>query len=286
MGTRMSNGPAVPAPEIGPLPPVSHSSHRGILLGSACGLAVFTAAACLATVLQPGTDIPLIKAMNGHVGHSALLDHVMHHLTVDQLLQGVAFIALFWFLWFATDDADERARLLVGLAAASCAGILSRILQLALPTHPRPLHTASLGFVIPAGVDPDTLNHYNSFPSDHGALFFALAIVIWRSRPWLGLGALAWAVVVDVPRVYEGYHWPSDILGALGLSLLTVSLFQNQWLHALARRLVAVEPVRRAWFYLLAFLVTYQIATLFDDIRQIGRAFASIALHHDPFAGA
>jgi hypothetical protein len=34
------------------------------------------------------------------------------------------------------------------------------------------------------------------------------------------------------------------------------------------------------------FVLTYQIATLFDDIREIGRGFASVFLHHDPFTGA
>jgi hypothetical protein len=36
---------------------------------------------------------------------------------------------------------------------------------------------------------------------------------------------------------------------------------------------------------MFAFLASYQIATLFDDIRQIGRGFASVVLHHDPFGG-
>jgi hypothetical protein len=35
----------------------------------------------------------------------------------------------------------------------------------------------------------------------------------------------------------------------------------------------------------LTFVITYQVATLFDDVRQIGRGFASVLLHHDPFGG-
>jgi hypothetical protein len=45
---------------------------------------------------------------------------------------------------------SARARLLAGLAAAACAGFLSRVLQLVLPTHPRPLYTETLGFVMPS----------------------------------------------------------------------------------------------------------------------------------------
>jgi hypothetical protein len=34
----------------------------------------------------------------------------------------------------------------------------------------------------------------------------------------------------------------------------------------------------------LAFLLIYQIATLFDDAREIGRGFASAAFHRDIFS--
>lgn len=274
MGSGTSNDARVSAPVIGQVPHVPYTSRRSILLGVAGGLAIFTAAALVAMLRQEAWEFPLLKAMNAIAGHSALLDRLVQSLTVNQLPQGVALIALLWYLWFETNDIDDRARLLGGLVAAVCAGFLSRVLQLGLPTHLRPLHTEALGFVLPAGVEPQTLNHFNAFPSDHGAVFFTLAIVIWRTRPWLGLAAFAWAVIVDFARVYEGYHWPSDIVGAFGLSLLVASAFQNPWVHRLASRTVALEQIWRPWFYMLAFLVTYQIATLFDDIRQIGHGIA------------
>ncbi len=102
-----------------------------------------------------------------------------------------------------------------------------------------------------------------------------MAIVVWRTWPWLGLAAFTWAAIVDLARVYEGFHWPTDIVGAFGLALMVVSAFRGPWFHRLARRLVSLEQIGRPWFYMLAFLVTYQVATLFDDIRQIGRGIAS-----------
>ena len=281
-----SNGPSVTAHSIGALPEEGGLSPRGISLGIACGLAIFMIAAFVATLRQQGWEFPLIRGINSLAGHSALLDRLAQSLTVDQSLQGGAFVALLWFLWFATDATDKRAWLLSGLAAAACAGFLSRLLQLALPTHPRPLHTLALGFVMPAGVEPATLNHFNSFPSDHGAVFFTLAFVIWRLRPWLGFGAFVWAIIVDMARVYEGYHYPSDILGSIGLSLIAVTVFRNVTAHHLACRVVDLEKLQRPWFYLMEFIISYQVATLFDDIRQIGRGFAFVVLHHDPFPGS
>ena len=281
MGTRLSNEPSASAPAI---TPAGHPSQRSIQVGLVFGICLFALAAYIGTVRQESWEFPVLSAVNSIAGHSMLLDHGMHTLTSRDLLQGVVFIALFCYLWFLPDGTD-RSALLVGLAAAATAGFASRLLQLALPTHLRPLHTAALGFVMPAGVDPSVLNHFNSFPSDHGAVYFTLAIVIWRARPPLGIAAFFWAIVIDLARVYEGYHWPSDVLASVGLSLLMLGLFQSSWVYQLAGRIVAFEQTRRASFYLVAFVIIYQIATLFDDVRQIGRGFASVVLHHDPFVG-
>ena len=55
-------------------------------------------------------------------------------------------------------------------------------------------------------------------------------------------------------------------------------LFKQRTVHRLACRVVAVEQIHRSWFYLTAFLLTYQVATLFDDIRLIGRGLFSVVL--------
>jgi undecaprenyl-diphosphatase len=127
------------------------------------------------------------------------------------------------------------------------------------------------------------LNHFDAFPSDHGAVLFGLDFVIYRLRPKLGVAAVVWATMVNVGRIYEGYHYPSDVVGSIGLALIVVSMFDNRWFAYLAQRLLVLERTWRPTFYLLAFLVTYQIATLFDDVREIGRGFAHVVLHHEPF---
>jgi membrane-associated phospholipid phosphatase len=266
-------------------PKVDLAASLAAPLPLAIGGALFMSCAAIAAMRQREWEYPVIQAMNAYADHSALFDRLMHALTTRDLLQGVIFVSLLWYLWFSTAEAANRARLITGTMAAACSGIVSRILQLVLPTHLRPLHTQALGFVLPVGVTPDTLNHFNSFPSDHGAVFFALSFVIYRERRALGLAAFAWATVLDVARIYEGYHFPSDIVGSIGLGVIIVSLFDSHRIHQMACRVIAWEHVRRAPFYLLAFLLTYQIATLFDDAREIGRGFASAAFHRDAFGG-
>jgi len=262
----------------------AHHRIRAFVSPSLIATAVLlTGSALIAEHRQQEWEFPVIRAVNAYAHHSMLLDRTMHALTARDLLQGVPFLALIWFLWFTGEDTSTRARLLVGTFAASFAGVISRIVQLGLPTHLRPLHEAQLGFVLPFGVEPDALNHFNSFPSDHGAVFFTLCAVIWQIRPGLGIAAFVWATLIDLARVYEGYHFPSDITGSIGLGLLVLWGLNGVHTSPLVSRAVALEQSRRPWFYMLAFVFTYQVATLFDDVREIGRGLAAVLLHHDVF---
>jgi undecaprenyl-diphosphatase len=274
---------SIATPRIRPLAPDAGLFPISALASICFGIAILLASALIAALQQSVWDYPVIWALNRFARYSVLLDRTVHALTTRDLLQGVVFIAMMWYLWFTATDVDIRARLLTGLFAASSAGVLSRLLQLALPTHLRPLHMPALSFTLPFGVEPDALNHFNSFPSDHGAAFFALALVIFRERAMLGVAAFLWAGIIDLARVYDGFHFPSDLVGSIGLALIVVTLFQNRWFNRLAFQAIAFERSHAQWFYMLAFLTTYQIATLFDDIREIGRGFASVVLHHDPF---
>ena len=51
-------------------------------------------------------------------------------------------------------------------------------------------------------------------------------------------------------------------------------------------RLMEAERTWRPWFYMTAFVFSSMVATLFDDIRQIGRGLAAVLLHHDVFGGS
>jgi undecaprenyl-diphosphatase len=255
------------------------------VLNLAVGAVVLLVSGFIAAQRHREWDYPAIWAMNSYANRSAVLDYLAQALTARDLLQGAAFISLIWFLWFSTSESEIRARLMNGTIAASCAGIVSRGLQLVLPTHLRPLHSPAVGFVLPRGVEPGMLNHYNSFPSDHGALFFALSLVIYRSRPRLGLMAFVWAVLLAIARIYEGYHFPSDVVGSMGLALIVMTLFNHHWFHRVAYQVVTWGHKSPACFYLLAFLLTYQTATLFADVRELGRGFAFVISHHDVFGG-
>ena len=85
------------------------------------------------------------------------------------------------------------------------------------------MHDPALHLTLPYAVDPDTLAHWSSFPSDHAVLFGALATgLFWISKP---AGLLAWFwtfVVVLLPRLFLGLHFLSDIYGGLVFGMLII----------------------------------------------------------------
>ena len=265
--------------------PLLGSIAVGSALAVALPTALLLASALTGIFWQQQTDYPIVGFLNTFARRFQLFDHAMHTVTTLVLLQGALLVALIWYLWFAHPDVALRGRLVAGTLAASLAGAASRVLQLVLPSHFRPMHTPELHFELPIGVEPNALNHFYSFPSDHGVLFFGLSAVIYRLNPKLGIAAFVWATIIDLARIYEGYHFPSDIIGALGFGLLMAYLAQTRPVHRLACRVLTLERNYRPAFYMVAFLATYQIATLFDDVRVMGAGFASAMLHHGPFIG-
>jgi undecaprenyl-diphosphatase len=220
-------------------------------------------------IVQNHFDSTSLLFLNRFVGKSRLLDGSVELISGTFILNGVLFVALLWFIWFKDKREESRIRLFMGSVAAVLAGFLSRLLQLSLPFHVRPLYNADLKLTWPIGVESGTLNHWNCFPSDHAALFFGLAALIWISDRRLGVFALFWAAITSSTRVYLGFHYPTDILGGAVLGILMVIFFQRLPSPRVVYRLLDWERCASASFYAVAFIASYQAGTLFNDVREI-----------------
>lgn len=221
-------------------------------------------------------DFTIVLFLNKFVGKSRLLDGSVELFSDTSILHGVIFVALLWLIWFKDKREESRIRLLMGGAAAVLAVLLSRLLQLALPFHARPLYNPDLQLTWPIGVEWGTLNHWNSFPSDHAAFYFALATLIWISDRRLGVYAFFWAAITSSTRIYLGYHYPTDILGGVAVGIFMVVLFQKLPLPRVVYRLLDWERYASPSFYAVAYIVSYQAGTLFADVRAIGHLIAQL----------
>lgn len=220
-------------------------------------------------------DCLLLLFVNRSAGHDPLLDSLLFNVADSTILQGGVFVAFYWWLWF--DGRTRRREVVVGLLGGVVAVLVSRALQVGLPFHPRPLHMPGLGLHVPLGVDPTTLNTFSSFPSDHAVLFFALAVPLWARSRRLGVAAMVWTlVVICLPRVYLGYHWPSDVIGGAVVGVaLAVVLRPVLLASRLPDRITRFETTHPAAFYATSCLVTLELAVMFYDLRH----FAINAMH-------
>jgi undecaprenyl-diphosphatase len=191
-----------------------------------------------------------------------------------ELLKGGLVVAVLCALWMTSRGPvaarELRSRVVMTVAAGFAALFVSRVLALALPFRARPFDYAG---GTPAFA-PRALESWSAFPSDHAALFFALAVGILVMSRVLGLLALVHAVaVVSVPRIVLGLHHPTDILAgaAIGAACAFVATRPALWQRCAPPVLAWSEGRHAPSFGALAFLLLFETATLFDSVRNAAK---------------
>jgi undecaprenyl-diphosphatase len=207
---------------------------------------------------------------------NGVINHAIRIASEATVLTGGLLVALVWGCWFNDSTKAARERLLLGFGAVLITAVLSRLLQVSLPIRLRPLHDVASGFLPLPGIDPALAHHWGSFPSDHAALFFALVTVVWQRSRWLGPLALVTALYGVLPRIYIGLHYFSDVTAGALLGVAVVLLFERFGPRTWARRGVGWEQRWPGLFYGAAFLASLEVATLFEDIRQVGRGIPAV----------
>jgi undecaprenyl-diphosphatase len=233
-------------------------------------LILFVAMAAVSILQFTGFDYGIIRVLNSVSGRSAILDYGMSGFTLE-MFSSLLLVCLIWWAWFGTDHLERRSALLVGVVMSFVGGILSRGLQLTLPTHVRPLFVPALHFQAPLSVNPAVLNSWNSFPSDHAAVFFGLAATLLLVNRTIGWVAVALAIWLNFVRIYLGFHFPTDVIGGAMLGIFFVMLTQPLRFSKPLRWIMSFESSRKPLFYAGWFYFCFGVATLFNDYRGIAK---------------
>jgi membrane-associated phospholipid phosphatase len=227
-----------------------------------------------ATFMLNRFDVGIERWMNYFSGRHPLFDKFVLTECTSNLTTSVFLVFL---IWLAAFDARREGRLRNGHELifgaslfAMLATVVARAIALSMPFRTRPYVTPSLHFNPPAG-GPVGLIHWSSFPSDHATLFFALAIGILPVSRRLGWLAVFWvAVVVCIPLIYIGQHWPTDILAGAILGGSIVQLAHVPAIRQLVRQNIELFYARRpALFFALFFLWSYETSILYDNVRKV-----------------
>jgi undecaprenyl-diphosphatase len=219
-------------------------------------------------------DSRLALYFNHWIGKSPSFDLFVVTVSNLGIVKGGVLVPYFWALWFKISEDGEHLwrRFVIRTALGACIAILTaRILQLTLPFHPRPVFFQALALKIPEQVELGALNRWSSFPSDHMALFTALAFaILLSSRAW-GCAALTWvAVMIALPRLYVGIHYLSDILGGAATGCIIMLAAHRYPVMSLENAVLTLERRNSPLFYAIAFLGSYELVTLFNDFRIVG----------------
>ena len=219
-----------------------------------------------------GFDGALAQALNGVAARDNAFNHIAVIFGDNNFVKMAPFV---WMLaWFWNKAPLERNRRVIGagISGIFIAFFIGRVLQTMLPFRARPIHTESLGLSLAPGIVNEMLGGWSSFPSDHAAIFVALAgLAFFLSRRW-GIAAALFAVVFVLgTRVYFGIHFLTDVLGGAAIGVVAALLAQSgpvmRWVGEPIERLSRRYP---QWFYPVALLFVAQLIQMFADVRMYG----------------
>ena len=231
-------------------------------------------------------DDALIGPVNSLIGRFATFDGFMEVLGHGDVASGAFVMSIFWWYWFRQSDPPTtqrtREHLLCTMIAATAALFVARALALTLPFRLRPRFDPALQLNWPAAPDSLMFVDWSAFPSDHAVMFTALTVGLCFVSLRMGLALLLFSLlVVSLPRVYYGVHYPTDIFAGLGLgALFGYCANASAVSRRLTARILLWERRSPQGFYAVLFVVTLEFATMFDAARSAARAAFHLLTRH------
>jgi undecaprenyl-diphosphatase len=218
-------------------------------------------------------DLWLVHLINGCSGYW-VLDWSATFADRNTLAKGGLIIAAYWGMWFVSESRQStREKIIFALAGALASIVVARALASAFPFRLRPLYRTDIGYLsphLPSFAHPVEFEGWSSFPSDHAALFFALAIGLWRCSRMVGSIALVFVTLwICLVRVYLGIHFPSDIVAGAAIGIGCAFISGRMANRRITAQVLRIEQQYPSWFYPAMFLITYEFAALFEDVREL-----------------
>ena len=231
-------------------------------------------------------DSSVIKAIHNFSANSHRLNDFIYFISENDFIKGCVVVSVIWFFWFQSNDNDNmivRKKVINTLLSSIIAISIGLLLVQILPYRTRPLVNPDYAsfFPFPLSTAP-WFGKMSSMPSDHAVLFSAFATGIFLISKKTGLLTFLYAALfIFLPRVYLGYHHPTDILGGAALGILVTLLFSIRAISdPISTRVVAFSYKHSGIFYLLFFWICFQIATVFSSAHTILAYARDVIFHH------
>jgi len=191
-------------------------------------------------------DHDVLLRLNSFIVYNELFANIFDSIGENPLIRGFPIFFPLVILWFSVDYDKRRSRMVIGLLATCLAVNISLRVQYHINIHTRPFLDQTLPIKLYDRSIAQNWDRLGSFPSDTATLYFSLVAIIFLERPLWGSIALLWSLVaVGLVRVALGWHYPSDIIGALVLGPGCVYLITKiKYLDLLVARLLFIFKSR------------------------------------------
>ncbi|MCO4893294.1 phosphatase PAP2 family protein [Cupriavidus sp. WGtm5] len=224
-------------------------------------------------------DSSIIHFLNQFSFRWPVFDHGVMAFTQFYMLRGLPMVALLWWVWFrdGTDKQRDREIVTATVVAAFCALLLGRLLANWLPFRVRPMANPDVGLRFLLASD-DGMRTWSSFPSDHAMMWCAVATGVMVAARWLGLLALAYAVLlISMARIFVGLHYPTDVIAGALLGMLSCLLLTRPPLRArIAAPFLFLSDRYRGLFHVGMFLLSFGLITNFDEVRTVASSLMKV----------
>lgn len=246
----------------------------------------------------------LYLSLNGLAGRSWLFDSLVALAIDNNLVKAAPIAAAFLFAWYKGSGPDRlKARRVLLVALASLLAVLAATKFISDSVFlPRPFIQSQQTYHLEEGrlVEAPRLayrapqegfshgrferlrqgeiedNDLASFPSDHAAFYFALALGIFLASRAAGVFALGWALVVICgSRMITGTHSPLDIVAGIGIGgavLLASHYLASRFARRPLEAAAAWSERHAALTSSALFLALFEVANTLDNIREVLRA--------------
>jgi membrane-associated phospholipid phosphatase len=231
-------------------------------------------------------DLWFTAQLADFLGRHPLFDLSVQSAIYHHVLGGFWYAAALFVLWLRGGQAGNtatRRRILTILLGSLIAILLIPVAQ-ALVVWPPPIHYPSLSGLYPRYIY--TNPEGSSFPSQSVTLYASLAAGIYSLHRMAGWFLwVAVVILVGLPRIYVGGHYPSDVFGGIILGVAGYAtaryLLESRLVPQLERVFVG-KPWLRVAGEVIVFAWILQVAIEFQELVWLRNCLRFLLTGHYP----